>query len=380
MLNIVQIMDDEICKNQKKVAVHCHAGLGRTGVAIASYLVYSNKINAGVAIQQVRAKRPKALLTNKQCEFIQEFQTFLGQLRLTFPIGTQKIEYSDFLKRQKMILRGKEAIKYKSIPKFLELFVNRIFKETDLGFKNIDDFLVLSKGIDISDERSLLNNQDFKFIEIAKPIKLFTIIDSWLRSLDVNEDYRCFYELLLAIYSKAFQMNDANTSEVILKIPFIKCCWVIFKALSNDCLFPCLTSSKDLLSAEACSISFALRDRYSILCPDSLVEVHWLGKLGAENHFNSPSTESNTFKIYTKRPDLFTSSGTLGLASGYSAAGICEGVLKLYVAKLVNGVLGNEKGDGRLEEYGIEVIIGAYFWFSTSGGLDMWRIGKEYIY
>ncbi|RKP21337.1 phosphatases II, partial [Rozella allomycis CSF55] len=189
MLNIVQIMDDEICKNKKKVAVHCHAGLGRTGVAIASYLVYSNKINAGVAIQQVRAKRPKALLTNKQCEFIQEFQTFLGQLRLTFPIGTQKIEYSDFLKRQKMILRGKEAIKYKSIPKFLELFVNRIFKETDLGFKNIDDFLVHSKGIDISDERSLLNNQDFKFIEIAKPIKLFTIIDSWLRSLDVNEDY-----------------------------------------------------------------------------------------------------------------------------------------------------------------------------------------------
>ncbi|RKP18777.1 hypothetical protein ROZALSC1DRAFT_22904, partial [Rozella allomycis CSF55] len=189
MLNIVQIMDDEICKNKKKVAVHCHAGLGNLCVIFGLFQQNqrrcSNSTSSCKEVLMLAIKnRPKALLTNKQCEFIQEFQTFLGQLRLTFPIGTQKIEYSDFLKRQKMILRGKEAIKYKSIPKFLELFVNRIFKETDLGFKNIDDFLVHSKGIDISDERSLLNNQDFKFIEIAKPIKLFTIIDSWLRSLD----------------------------------------------------------------------------------------------------------------------------------------------------------------------------------------------------
>ena len=40
-----------------QVAVHCHAGLGRTGVLIASYLVYTWRCRPQDAIHFVRSKR-----------------------------------------------------------------------------------------------------------------------------------------------------------------------------------------------------------------------------------------------------------------------------------------------------------------------------------
>jgi len=42
---------------QGKVAVHCHAGHGRTGVLIACYLVYANRMNPWEAVHYVRTKR-----------------------------------------------------------------------------------------------------------------------------------------------------------------------------------------------------------------------------------------------------------------------------------------------------------------------------------
>ena len=40
-----------------KVAIHCHAGLGRTGVLIACYLVYSQRMSGDEAITLVRSNR-----------------------------------------------------------------------------------------------------------------------------------------------------------------------------------------------------------------------------------------------------------------------------------------------------------------------------------
>lgn len=40
-----------------KVAVHCHAGLGRTGLFVASYLIYKFRMSAKDAIYYIRDKR-----------------------------------------------------------------------------------------------------------------------------------------------------------------------------------------------------------------------------------------------------------------------------------------------------------------------------------
>lgn len=43
MLDIVQVMDYTL-KKDTKVAIHCHAGLGRTGLTIACYYIYAENI------------------------------------------------------------------------------------------------------------------------------------------------------------------------------------------------------------------------------------------------------------------------------------------------------------------------------------------------
>jgi protein tyrosine phosphatase domain-containing protein 1 len=40
-----------------KVAIHCHAGLGRTGLFIACYLIYKFRMSANDAIYYIRDKR-----------------------------------------------------------------------------------------------------------------------------------------------------------------------------------------------------------------------------------------------------------------------------------------------------------------------------------
>lgn len=55
LLNIVQVMQNTISSGGK-IALHCHAGLGRTGLVIACYLVYSG-MPPQDAIQQVRIHR-----------------------------------------------------------------------------------------------------------------------------------------------------------------------------------------------------------------------------------------------------------------------------------------------------------------------------------
>ena len=60
-------------ERESKIFVHCHAGLGRTGLIIACVLVARDRITADEAIEKVRANRPRALQTTSQMSFVREF-------------------------------------------------------------------------------------------------------------------------------------------------------------------------------------------------------------------------------------------------------------------------------------------------------------------
>jgi len=55
LLDMVKVMDFAL--EEGKVAVHCHAGLGRTGVLVACYLAYSLRLRGDEVIARVREKR-----------------------------------------------------------------------------------------------------------------------------------------------------------------------------------------------------------------------------------------------------------------------------------------------------------------------------------
>ncbi|XP_074770233.1 protein tyrosine phosphatase domain-containing protein 1 isoform X5 [Athene noctua] len=122
ILDMVKVM--AFALQEGRVAVHCHAGLGRTGVLIACYLVFATRMSADQAILFVRAKRPNSIQTRGQLLCIREFTQFLVPLRNVFACCEPKahtVTLSQYLTRQRHLLHGYESRHLKHVPKLIHL-------------------------------------------------------------------------------------------------------------------------------------------------------------------------------------------------------------------------------------------------------------------
>ncbi|RZF46128.1 hypothetical protein LSTR_LSTR012988 [Laodelphax striatellus] len=130
---------------QGKVAIHCHAGLGRTGVLIACYLVFRMKFKANKAISFVRLKRPNSVQTRGQIQCVQEFEQLVWSQFITFlprdPLkdkkGTEEFTLSHYLNMQNVLLYGKEARYYRYVPKIIFVICERLLKLSSCDTGNI---------------------------------------------------------------------------------------------------------------------------------------------------------------------------------------------------------------------------------------------------
>ncbi|KAB5537029.1 hypothetical protein PHYPO_G00114130 [Pangasianodon hypophthalmus] len=122
ILDMVKVMSFAV--QEGKMAIHCHAGLGRTGVLLACYLVFTSRMSADQAILFVRAKRPSSIQTRGQLLCVREFARFVAPLHCVFSSVEPRahaVTLSQYLTRQRYLLHGYEARHMKHVPKIVHL-------------------------------------------------------------------------------------------------------------------------------------------------------------------------------------------------------------------------------------------------------------------
>lgn len=129
VLRSVQVMDYHV-RNKGKVLVHCHAGLGRTGLMIACYYLFSQRMGGQEAIELVRHSRKGAVQTAKQVAFVLGFEQHLKRLFLVFPreITDNPVTLSSFMSRQRLFLHGEEQAPFRNVPHHVYLCLSKAIR------------------------------------------------------------------------------------------------------------------------------------------------------------------------------------------------------------------------------------------------------------
>jgi len=111
--------------NGNKIAIHCHAGRGRTGLIIAAWLIYHNNMTAKEAIKHVRSKRKGCIQSKSQEEILFKLDKEIRESRIIFH-SAPKFKLDDYLFHQKKLLPLIKTSEVRFVPNLVILSLERL--------------------------------------------------------------------------------------------------------------------------------------------------------------------------------------------------------------------------------------------------------------
>eukprot|EP00049_Salpingoeca_infusionum_P011364 m.196764 g.196764 ORF g.196764 m.196764 type:complete len:888 (-) comp14910_c0_seq1:1563-4226(-) len=141
----------------QNIAVHCHAGLGRTGMLIACILCFTTGITGDEAISYVRVRRPGAIQTSKQVQFVKDFMEYIEPCFILFRsepgISADVAQAPDdnytlarIMERQRAINLTSYPVSYSHVPRLL-LEVEKVASVKLKAIRTHTDKIVFKQGL-----------------------------------------------------------------------------------------------------------------------------------------------------------------------------------------------------------------------------------------
>ncbi|CAD5220198.1 unnamed protein product [Bursaphelenchus okinawaensis] len=125
ILDMVKVISFSL--KQGKIAVHCHAGLGRTGTLIACYLVMAEGMTASEALELVREKRPNSVQSMEQVVVVGQVEDIVLRNARILPVNGGYPLHS-YLAWQNSFLSNEEARHYPHVPKLMFQICKRVLE------------------------------------------------------------------------------------------------------------------------------------------------------------------------------------------------------------------------------------------------------------
>ncbi|CAK5048693.1 unnamed protein product [Meloidogyne enterolobii] len=131
ILNIAKVIWFSLKKG--RVAIHCHAGLGRTGTLIACFLVWAKGISTSEAIDFVRNARPNSVQSLEQINAVEEFSYHVYKNGTALPnslfiSNNGMISLRQLMTRQRQFLPNEQARRFAHIPKLLYMLGDNLLR------------------------------------------------------------------------------------------------------------------------------------------------------------------------------------------------------------------------------------------------------------
>ena len=183
IINTVQLMMS-VLQSGGKIAVHCHAGYGRTGVAIVCTQLYRNsELTPETAIANIRRHRKHCVQTAKQQAFVSTFYHYIREKRIVYP--TYPLTLKGFLEAQGVILHGMEWKQLQYCPKLIHVICSRINSLTP-SYQALSEAVlrpVIPTETIISSYKSSLNSSIWKDIDLETDLSILcTLLFDWLET------------------------------------------------------------------------------------------------------------------------------------------------------------------------------------------------------